>query len=32
MFLFFNYSKEVYDGNLANKIDIKDFESYLKNL
>lgn len=32
IFLFFNYSKEVYDGNLANKIDIKDFESYLKNL
>ena len=30
MFSFFNFSKEIYDGNLGNKNNIKEFESYLK--
>lgn len=31
-FLAFNYSKTLYINNLSNKLEIKDLESFIKNL
>ena len=32
IFLFFNYSNDIYISNLTRKIKISEFEKYLKNL
>ena len=31
-FLAFNYSKKIYIGNLSNKLEIKELESFIKQL
>lgn len=31
-FLAFNYSKNLYIGNLSNKIELKDLENYIKQI